>query len=193
MRELMDKYNIDWDFINKKEGGNWTEGYVPTNNSGVTIASGFDLKLKDKAFLENMGLSSELINKLISYMGISGAEAKAIIAERPLILTTEETNQINQGSHIFYADQVAKTYEKHSNGKKFKSLSKGEQTVIASVGFQHGYNFTRTDGTTMNFIKQAGAGDWEALINNLNNFGDQFGPRREDEAKYLINFNKKKI
>lgn len=189
---MANKYNIDWEYINKKEGGSQTTGYVPSDSSGITVATGFDLKLKDRAFLENMGLSKKLINKLISYMGVSGAEAKALIAERPLILTHSETDEIDQGSHIFYSDQFAKAYEKHSNGKKFTSLSRGEQTVIASVGYQHGYNFTRKDGTTMDFIKQAGAGDWEALINNLNNFGDEYPTRRKDEARYLIDFNKKK-
>ena len=46
----MKTYNIDWEFIASLEG-NELQGYVPSNNSGVTIASGVDLKEKTVAFL----------------------------------------------------------------------------------------------------------------------------------------------
>jgi len=39
-------FNINWKFISEKEGGQWTNGYVPSENSGVTIATGFDLNAK---------------------------------------------------------------------------------------------------------------------------------------------------
>ena len=52
------------------------------------------------------------------------------------------------------------------------------QTVIASVGFQHGTSFTRKDGSEMNYIKQARDNDVDGMIANLRNFGDNFNTRR---------------
>ena len=74
-----------------------------------------------------------------------------------------------------------------SNGKNFKDLSKEQQTVIASVGFNHGVSFTRKDGSQMDFIKQAADNDWTAMIANLRDFGDNeiLKPRRLLEADYL--------
>ena len=42
------EYKIDWDFISSLEGKGAKHGYVPSDNSGVTIATGFDLKEKDE-------------------------------------------------------------------------------------------------------------------------------------------------
>ena len=42
--------NINWDFISGLEGKSITQGYVPSDNSGVTIATGFDLKEKTPDF-----------------------------------------------------------------------------------------------------------------------------------------------
>ena len=36
--------NIDWDFISIMEGKAIKTGYHPSQNSGVTIGTGFDLK-----------------------------------------------------------------------------------------------------------------------------------------------------
>ena len=179
----MGTYNIDWEFISKLEG-NELIGYQPDGNSGVTIASGVDLKEKDRSFFEHLNLPESLIKKLEPFFGLSGMEAKA--AAPNLIINADEDLILNQAIHSKYADMVAATYEKYSNGKSFSDLSMEQQTVLASVGFQHGTAFVRKDGTPMNFIKQAAAGDWEAVLANLRNFGDDFNTRRNEEADYLI-------
>ena len=45
---------IQWDFISECEGKGITQGYQPTPNSGVTIATGFDLKEKDVEFCRSI-------------------------------------------------------------------------------------------------------------------------------------------
>ena len=178
-------FNINWKFISEKEGGQWTNGYVPSENSGVTIATGFDLKMQNREQLERMGLPEGLINKLIIFTGIKGSEASD--KAKDLQITTEEANLIDRQSKIWYANKIAEKYFEVSNGKNFKDLSEAQQTVIASVGFNHGVSFTRKDGSQMDFIKQAAEGDWTAMIANLRNFGDNpiLKPRRLDEADYL--------
>ena len=44
--------NIDWDFISIMEGKAIKTGYHPSQNSGVTIGTGFDLKERTE---ENIG------------------------------------------------------------------------------------------------------------------------------------------
>ena len=172
----MGTYNIDWEFISKLEGGSQLEGYHPSNNSGVTIGKGVDLKEKDRSFFEHLNLPESLIKKFEPFFGLSGMEAKA--AAPNLIINEDEALILNQAIQSKYASMVAETYEKYSNGKLFSDLSMEQQTVLASVGFQHGTAFLKKDKTPMNFIQQAGAGDWEAVLANLRNFGDNFNTRR---------------
>lgn len=174
----MATYDIDWDFISQLEG-NELKGYQPSDNSGVTIASGFDLKEKDRSFLENMGLPESLINKLVPFFGLSGMEAKA--AAPKLVITDGEANLLNEATHSTYADIIAKKYEA-STGTLFSDLSREKQTVIASVAFQYG----DLETATPNFWKQVTSNDWEGALSNLRNFGDDYNRRRNREADYLI-------
>ncbi len=64
--------NIDWGFISELEGKGKTVGYHPSNNSGVTIATGFDLKEKDEEFLLSIGITPELTEKLKPYCQLTG-------------------------------------------------------------------------------------------------------------------------
>ena len=185
------EYKIDWDFISSLEGKGAKRGYVPSDNSGVTIATGFDLKTKDENFLKSIGLSQNIIDKLISYVGISGAEAEEFIAQKPLILEDNEVDEIDLASKNFYAHSIAQDYNNRNPEVKFEDLEPHQQTIVASVGFQYG-SFNRKDGSTMNFILQATSGDWDGLVKNLQNFEDEFPTRRKTEANYFIVNSKKK-
>ena len=175
--------NINWDFISELEGKGVNQAYVPSDNSWVTVATGFDLKEKDADLLNEIGISEETTNLLSQFFGMSGAEAKEASAD--FSLTDEQVTEIDKASHNWYANQVKKTYESKDHKVAWDDLSEAMQTVIASVGFQHGTSFTRKDGSEMNFIKQARDNDWDALLANLRNFGDKYKSRRNLEADYL--------
>ena len=175
--------SINWDFISSLEGKGVKKAYVPSDNSGVTVATGFDLKEKDTQILSDMGISQETTSLLSQFFGMSGAEAKS--ASENFSLNDEQVKEIDQASHSWYANQVKKTYESKEHKTAWDDLTEAERTVIASVGFQHGTSFTRKDGSEMNYIKQARDGDWEALEANLRNFGDDFNTRRNKEADFL--------
>ena len=96
--------NINWEFIASLEGKGVNEGYVPSENSGVTVATGFDLGTKTSEYLENMGISSETIDLLSSFMGVTGAEAEEIAPN--LVLNDEQVKEIDTASHNWYANQV---------------------------------------------------------------------------------------
>ena len=178
--------NINWDFISSLEGKGVKTGYVPSENSGVTIATGFDLKEKTPEFLINeLGVSEETTGFLSQFMGMSGAEAEEVAPN--LKLSDTQVQEIDKASHSWYTNQVIATYNKHNPVKPFEELTQAQQTVLVSVGFQHGTSFTRTDGSDMNYIKQAASGDWDGALSNLRNFGDEFPTRRNKEADLLEN------
>ena len=133
--------NINWDFISSLEGKGVKKAYVPSENSGVTIATGFDLKEKDAELLTKMGISEDTTNLLSQFFGMSGAEAKEASAD--FSLTDDQVTEIDKASHSWYADQVKKAYENGDHQTAWDDLTEAQRTVIASVGFQHGTSFKR--------------------------------------------------
>ena len=175
--------NIDWDFISIMEGKAIKTGYHPSQNSGVTIGTGFDLKERTEENIGEFGFSNSLIQKISPFFQLTGAEASEKAPS--LQLNDDEVAELDSKSKAYYTSLIANKYEQDS-GKSFYDLSKEKQTVIASVGFQYG-SFSRTP----NFWKAVTNDDWEAVENELRNFGDAFSTRRNNEADYLIG--KKKV
>ena len=174
----MSEYQIDWDLISKLEGGNHHKGYHPTENSGVTIATGFDLKDKTPESLLKLGFSDSLIMKLTPYLGKTGAEASEMAGS--LQIDDMDSKEINELSKMFYTNDIAKQFNLKSKDKKFKELTSSQQTIIASVGYQYG-SLSRVP----TFFGHVTEGNWTETINELNNFKDDFPTRRETEATYL--------
>ena len=178
--------NIDWDFILNKEGFK-TTGYVPdaeNSNSGVTIASGFDLGQKDESDLQ--GLSPDLIELLRPYLGIKGADAQSLASN--LTVSEEQAKAINEFAKSKELVGLKEKWLKKT-GKSFDDLPMNEATVIASVAFQYGDLESRTP----NFWNQITSGDWEGAVKNLNDFGDRYGTRRRSEAEYYLSKKKSRI
>ena len=133
--------NIDWEFIHKLEGKGHTKGYHPTNNSGVTIASGFDLKEKDADFCRSIGIPETIVSELLPYFGLYGDQAKHF-AEK-LELTEGAVEIIDRCSRSYYAENLISQYNSYDPIQEFDNLDQGQATVIISVGFQYG-SFSRT-------------------------------------------------
>ena len=98
--------NINWEFISELEGKGVKKAYVPSNNSGVTVATGFDLKEKDRDLLTTMGISEDTTNLLSQFFGMSGAQAEE--ASMNFELTDDQVTEIDKASHNWYANQVKK-------------------------------------------------------------------------------------
>ena len=186
--EFVEFENVDVVEIASYEG-NKLIGTVPdaeNSKSGVTIASGFDLGARNVNDLK--GLPTDIIKKLEPFLGLKGNEAVAR-AEK-LNVTEEEAKIINTFAHKQSLSRLKKKWEKDS-GKSFSLLSKEQATVLASVAFQYGTSFEKTDGTRMNFYTQALAGNWgqeegvRGVYEELLDFKDRYGSRREKEAAYL--------
>jgi len=169
---------VNWNFIGGLEG-NLNIGHQPSENSGVTIGMGFDLKEKTESGLKDMGFDPDLIDELKPYLGLTGAEAAMAIEKNNLVLDDDKISRINRLSKKHYTDDIISQYE--STGKKFNKLSPEQQTVIMSVGYQYGNLKTRTPSFWKGVIND----DWDSVVNELRDFGDDYGTRRGKEADLL--------
>lgn len=177
-KEAVDK--INYDFVASLEGKALTAAYVPSKSSGVTIGTGVDLKMKDANFLRGIGITDDIIKILEPYFGLSGDAAKKYIKDNPLTLSDEHVTMLDRASKMFEFNKIKTAYEKDSN-KHWSDLSASQQTVLYSVGQQYGNLSTRTPKFWKGYINN----DWEAVIKELNNFGDAYPTRRRKEADYL--------
>ncbi len=172
--------NIDWDFISAREGKGRLTGYVPDadgSDSGVTIATGFDLGARNLADLT--GLPKILIDKLAPYLGIKGAQAEEVAGN--LLITDPEAKTIDEFSKKDAVEKLQSKWQA-ATGESFDDLPKHKATVIASVAFQYG----DLQSETPNFWRQVTSDDWDAAEKNLRNFGDNYKTRRNLEADYFI-------
>ena len=136
---------------------------------------------KNEESLIKMGLSTQLVEKLLPYINMSGSNAKEYLKENPLELSAEEQTLINSRSKASYTADIINQYESKT-GFVFADLSAKQQTVIASIGYQYG-NFDRTP----KFLKHLKNNDWNGVSNELLNFKDDFPTRRQTEERYLNN------
>jgi len=180
----MDK--IDFSFISSLEGGRQLKGYVPasgTSNSGVTIATGFDLGARNESDLRQLDLPSALINKLIPYLGLKKQAAQAALEEAPLTITAEEAEIIETASRKNSTDTLIRRYNAAivPGLIAFSQLPGAAQTVIASVAYQYGDLASRAP----KFWKTVTAQNWTDAVAELKNFGDHYPTRRHKEADLL--------
>ena len=172
--------NIDFDFILDQEGFE-TEGYVPeaaSSNSGVTIASGFDLGARNKNDLK--GLPKDIVKALTPYLGLKGMEAQNFLDNKELVITEEQGKIINEFAKKEAVKNLKTKWEK-ATGTSFDKLPREKATVVASVAFQYG----DLESQTPNFWRQTTNNQWMEAYNNLLNFQDIYESRRKREAEYL--------
>lgn len=173
---------IDFDFIAQQEGSRCT-GYVPDpegSQSGVTIASGFDIGQRDEYEITR-AFSGDLANKLLPYVGKKRQEAVQCLREIPLQISPEEEMAINRFSHAQAEQRLRKLWQASGVKTAFDDLPDECQTVIASVAFQYG-NLARR---TPNFWHQVTNGLWANALANLRDFSDRYPNRRNREADLL--------
>ena len=174
--------NIDFDFISEREGGCHTEGYIPqAGQSGVTIGTGIDLGQWDATGLQNMGVNQELIDLFEPYFGLTRDEAEEYLNNNPLTITEEQAAELDEIFMQNYFQPLIDGYNAASE-VNFEDIETEAQTVIASVAYQYG---TDLASATPNFWQQVTTQDWQAGVDNLRDFGDDYQTRRDIEADLL--------
>jgi hypothetical protein len=179
---------VDFGFIRGLEGGQRLTGYVPdadTSQSGVTVATGFDLGARNVTDLQNLGLPSSLVNKLSRYCGKQRREATFLLLQYPFSLTKQEADAIDVASKRSAISTLITLYDRAlprtAEFRGFAQLPAEAQTVIASVAFQYGHLPSRTPRFWRTVTEQR----WQAAVDELRDFGDRYSTRRRKEAELL--------
>ncbi len=183
--------NVNKGWIKKNEGGSLLNGYVPRvknggDNSGVTIAAGFDLGQHKLADLRSYNLSADLIKRLSPYLGLTGQDARDALAKQPVRITRDEATQISDAAFDSNMNSVAQTFDKAAGAGAFARLPWRAQTVIGDLWYNMG-NLPHPKVAPV-FWKQVTTGDWEGAYRNLMNFSQadsRLAVRARDDAKLL--------
>lgn len=181
VNEQEEEQGVDFGFIKDLEGYK-TTGYVPKKDgevlgeSGVTIASGFDLG--QRGVQDLAGLPEDLAIKLLPYLSLKGKDADTIASN--LKVSKEEADIINEFAKQKAMSRLSRQWF-GTTGTSFESLPSNKQTAVASVAFQYGDLAKKTP----NFWRQVTDGDWSAAKRNLLDFKDKYPTRRKKEAALL--------
>lgn len=171
---------IDWDFIQELEGRRLS-GYVPdptNSHSGVTVASGVDLGQITSAELAM--LPAPLQAKLLPFVGLQKlAAVSALQRLHGLTITAEEAHALDMV--VEGANLAPLRASFRACGVAFDQLPDAVQTVAASVAFQYGNVQSRCPHFWRALVSQ----DTSLMVEELDNFGDQYETRRHREAAYL--------
>lgn len=180
-------FEVDYLFLSKLEGGCHTGGYVPEpekSQSGVTIATGFDLGARNENDLRMLGINGRLLARLKPYLGLKKYTATEFLRKNPLVISQAECAQIDQLVKAHYLTQLANLYNTAiaANKTRFEDLKPEIQTVITSVSFQHGLGMAKK---TPKFWRSIVDQDWKSTVKILRDFQDKYPTRRNKEADYL--------
>lgn len=178
--------SIDKSFITGSESNNITKVTIPDlrgSQSGVTVASGFDLGQINVAQLKLFLFPQNLYKKLEPYVGLKGITAKNYLMTHPLTIKINEALIINKAVWQAKIKKIISYYNLHSNNNKnFLDLPPEAQTVIADVSFQYGVHLAQSTPKFWHFVAHQ---NWKGAIAELKSFGDRYPSRRLKEAKLL--------
>lgn len=175
---------VDWDFVIGREGCR-TAGYVPPRGprSGVTIGRGFDMGQHNAGDLQALGLPQDIVTTLTPYLGRRGQDALRYREEHPLQMTQAQVDLIDRQVMNQTYDHVATAFNRAStDGRRFQDLPRETQTAIMDLAHQYGTDLANAAPNAWRFATN---GQWNELHNELMHFGDQYGPRREAEARLV--------
>ncbi len=178
----------DWDFIAECEGGLTLEGYVPRDHngdpldkSGPTIGAGVDLGQQDAATLRSWGLDETILEAVEPYLGLRGWDAVDFLEAKPLEMSQEDAHSLTVVAQKGLLADLADRYAQAAQSP-LSALTTAQQTVIVSLAFQYGPNLARR---TPRFWARCVAGNWMAVVAELEAFGDKYPTRRRKEADLL--------
>lgn len=137
------------------EGQFRTKGYTLPGkeypNAGVTISNGVDLGQWSTKDLLAIGVSPALVEKLGPYTKetLRGTAAEKYVKTHPLTISPAESKHLYEKVFGEILQRFAEHYEKNRtpNAPHFAELPDKLKTVIGSMAFNMGQNFTEVSGT----------------------------------------------
>lgn len=150
--------------------GNSNPANHPTNNSGLTIGYGVDLKSKSAEWLSSSGITPSLYNQLAPYAGLSGSIVDQMLASgSPITASNSDIDLLYNKAYAENYAQATNLYNQaeaaNSLNLSFTQLPAALQTVIMDVGYQ-----TPQISAYPNFFQDITNGQWDAAATELQNF-----------------------
>lgn len=197
---------IDWDFLDKQEGVDYVNGYVPVDKhgnvierSGVTIATGVDIGQMSendlyKLLWEQPGELTRdevgaLYEKLVPYTNKTRDEALEYLKGRSLTINRREAKFLSRAAKAKTLRELWAHWNTHSD-VEFGDLPEGVRTVLVSLAYNLGSNLPKYYPNTWKvFIDGAKKDDWDIAIDWLSDFPAKSAAlkaRRKREAEYLV-------
>jgi murein DD-endopeptidase MepM/ murein hydrolase activator NlpD len=180
--------HIDFDFVSKLEDGQHLDLYLPaagTKESGLAIATRFELGELEEKDLKELKLPADLIAKLAPYLGQAGKDAEKLLKDKPLKLDKKEAELIDKAWEKAAEDELVAAFNKRvkeKGGKAvFDDLIPEAQTVVFSLYFQYHDLAARTK----KFWDEVTSLDFNTMLDELHDFKDKSPDRRNKEADLL--------
>lgn len=165
------------------------ELYDPMGVSGVTIGVGVDLGQQRADQLRKWGVSDELMQKLMPYIGKADAAAAQALYRQALTLSIDEARALTDAEHKGYMDDVVQpTWDYRYGAKgKFETLPWQAQCVIFSLVYQLGWAGLRRRGEhTLDALTKH---EWARAVRNLKSgakgWNGEYYERRAQEGELL--------
>ena len=181
------KNRINYEFIEKLEGGVLYKAYVPkdtNNSSGITVGSGVDLAYLEKELREKVKDKYSIPVKVFT---VKGKEAKKLLKKLGSgFLSKEAIDEINSLKKELVLNKVEKEF--HDENKSFLMLPAQAQTVVFSRAWHLGWNLSANCPKFFGFIMRK---EWLQATHEIRNFFPDkaqmklFRKRLNQEADYL--------
>lgn len=190
---------VNFEKLSGWEGGQYLRGYVPirsdvvVDNSGLTIATGFDLGQTSATELAAVGLTPETERKLAPFVGKSFKKytrtelvdyLNSLRAPTPQIAKGQADllDKASHGKHLGYA-MSAWNGARAKDVPGFTTLPTPWQTVVLSRFFHAGTISRQTKYAS--FWSRATTGQWVLAIAALRTADPTYSGRLSEEADYL--------
>jgi hypothetical protein len=196
--------SVNFAFLAEWEGGQYLRGYVPfgrggivAGQSGMTIATGFDIGQITGAELQNYALPPNVTNELKPFVNHKFKDktklqvARWVLQTAPVpTITKAEADQIDLAVHGRKLASAINSWDRSPKGAgvpNFTRLPLPWQTVLFSRTFHQGDGMPGT-ALARPFYTAALAGRWAEAVLALRNYAvaaDWYKQRVSKEADYL--------
>jgi GH24 family phage-related lysozyme (muramidase) len=170
---------IDFNKLADFEGGQQVHGYVPimkdgtvAGQSGVTIATGFDIGQRSAASLKGFGFPPDLEKKYEPFCNKTKQDAvEALKKANGLTITKAEADETDMKIQRYHLVEAKKSWNGSipKGGVKFEDLTSAQQTVLLSRTYHQGPGMPKTK-IAQDFYTAAQKGDWVAAEKALRNY-----------------------
>ncbi|OAO51856.1 peptidase, partial [Escherichia coli] len=129
--------------------------------------------------LLNDGVPQSIADKLDGYYMLRGQSAYDKVKSNPLTLSDNEAHLLSNIYIDKFSHKIEGLFNDANIGLRFSDLPLRTRTALVSIGYQKGFNLSRTASTVWNRVI---AKDWNGLVNAFNNIVDGTPDRRKREG-----------